>query len=237
MVKVELWAAKIPGLPGIFADHYWLLVLRGVESSHNQTCDRWEIWQHPHQNSSCWGHLHKNLLDPYQGVGNGQSRLIQKWLNDDALLMVKKIESSPSNYPFIQRYRYWPGPNSNTFAQWVVSDKMELGARAIGKSFPLPEWARWQCDQGLAFHWSRKSGVIACPPNDRKSMTSVNIPDRRGHEWPATKPLNLVGPSWELNTSTAVSIHCQQNDQAYGAERSRHVLSLVGLPPSLAIDL
>ena len=139
MHKVELRAAKIPGLPGIFADHYWLLVLHGVESSHNQTCDRWEIWQHPNQNNSCWGHLHKNLLGPHQGVGNGQSRLIQRWLNDDALLMVKKIESSPTHYPFIQKYRYWPGPNSNTFAQWIVRDTIELGVRAIGKSFPVPE--------------------------------------------------------------------------------------------------
>ena len=139
MIKVELRAAKIPGLPGIFADHYWLLVLRDEEGSNNQTCDRWEVWQHPHQNGSCWGHLHKNLLDPYQGVGNGQSRLIQQWVSNDALSIVEKIESSPSNYPFTKKYKYWPGPNSNTFAQWIVSDKMRLGARAIGKSFPLPE--------------------------------------------------------------------------------------------------
>ena len=142
MHKVELRAAKIPGLTGIVADHYWLLVLRGIEGRQYQTCDRWEVWQHPHQNDSCWGHLHKNLLDPYQGVGNGQSQLIQQWEGSDALLMVEKIESSPSTYPFIRKYRYWPGPNSNTFAQWIVRDKIELGVRAIGKSFPVPEMAR-----------------------------------------------------------------------------------------------
>ena len=139
MHKVELRAAKIPGLTGIVADHYWLLVLRGIEGRHYQTCDRWEVWQHPHQNGSCWGHLHKNLLDPYQGVGNGQSQLIQQWEGNDALSMIEKIESSPSTYPFIRKYRYWPGPNSNTFAQWIVRDKIELGVRAIGKSFPVPE--------------------------------------------------------------------------------------------------
>ena len=142
MHKVELRAAKIPGLTGIVADHYWLLVIRGIEGMQYQTCDRWEVWQHPHQNDSCWGYLHKNLLDPYQGVGNGQSQLIQQWEGSDALLMVEKIESSPSTYPFIRKYRYWPGPNSNTFAQWIVRDKVELGVRAIGKSFPVPEMAR-----------------------------------------------------------------------------------------------
>ena len=142
MHKVELRATKIPGLTGIVADHYWLLVLRGIEGRQYQTCDRWEVWQHPHQNDSCWEHLHKNLLDPYQGVGNGQSQLIQQWEGSDALLMVEKIESSPSTYPFIRKYRYWPGPNSNTFAQWIVRDKIELGVRAIGKSFPVPEMVR-----------------------------------------------------------------------------------------------
>ena len=139
MMKVELRAAKIPGLPGIFADHYWLLVLRGLDSGRYQTCDRWEVWQRSRQNDSCWGHLHRNLLAPYQGVGNGPSRLIQDWLDDEAELLVDKIESSPYTYPFTQKYRYWPGPNSNTFAQWIVKDVMELNSRAIGKGFSVPE--------------------------------------------------------------------------------------------------
>ena len=141
-IKVELRAAKIPGLPGFLADHYWLLVIRGNEESERQTCDRWEVWQDARQNDSSWGYLHKNLLAPCQGVGNGPSRLIQQWVGDDALSIVERIESSPSNYPFIEKYRYWPGPNSNTFAQWIVSERMELGMRAIGKSFHIPNIVR-----------------------------------------------------------------------------------------------
>ena len=139
MKRVELRAAKIPSLPGIIADHYWLLVFHAGEGSQCLECDRWEVWQNPQQNESCWGHLHKNLLTPYQGVGNGPSRLIQQWSNQDALSIIKKIESSPRTYPFIHQYRYWPGPNSNTFAQWAVKSKIKLGARALGKNFPVPE--------------------------------------------------------------------------------------------------
>ena len=51
--------------------------------------------------------------------------------------MIKKIETSPQTYPFINKYRYWPGPNSNTFAQWVVRDKTTLGLRAIGRNFSI----------------------------------------------------------------------------------------------------
>jgi hypothetical protein len=65
--------------------------------------------------------------------------LIHQWTGDEALLIAEKIESSPSSYPFIENYAYWPGPNSNTFAQWIVSGTMKLGNRAIGKSFPVPD--------------------------------------------------------------------------------------------------
>ena len=140
-IKVELRAAKIPGLPGVFADHYWLVVIRGIDGGGCQKCDRWEIWQRARLNDCCWGHLHKNLLAPRQGVGNGPSRSIQQWVGDEALPIIERIESSPGSYPFIETYRYWPGPNSNTFAQWIVRDKMKLGMRAVGKSFWIPEIA------------------------------------------------------------------------------------------------
>ena len=139
MGRVELRAAKIPSFPGIIADHYWLLVFHVNEGNTLQKCDRWEIWQHVHCYDSCWGHLHKNLLDPYQGVGNGPSQLIQKWADEEAVSMIKKVESSPQVYPFINKYRYWPGPNSNTFAQWIVQGKATLGIRAIGRNFLVPE--------------------------------------------------------------------------------------------------
>ena len=139
MVRVELRAARIPNFAGIIADHYWLLVCHAAEDSQLQQCDRWEVWHHAHCNDSCWGYLHKNLLAPYQGVGNGPSQLIQKWIDVEAVSIIERIESSPETYPFINKYKYWPGPNSNTFAQWVVRDKTTLGFRAIGRNFPLPE--------------------------------------------------------------------------------------------------
>ena len=138
MMRVELCAAKIPSVPGIFADHYWLLIFHGANQGQYQTCDRWEVWQHSCQNESCWGHLHKNLLNPYQGVGNGPSWLVEKWEGDESLSIVERVLSSPTNYPFVNKYRYWPGPNSSTFAQWVVRDKFKLGIRAIGRNFPVP---------------------------------------------------------------------------------------------------
>jgi len=138
---VEIRAARIPGRIGVLADHHWLLVLRGVNGKQYETCDRWEVWNRTKQNDSCWGHLHKNLLAPCQGVGNGPSRVIKKWNGKEAHSIIEVIESSPETYPFNDKYRYWPGPNSNTFAQWVIRDKMKLGIRAFGKYYPVPKIA------------------------------------------------------------------------------------------------
>ena len=134
-VTVELRAATIPGLTGLIADHHWLLIIRETDAGCVKAYDRWEVWQRANKNDTCWGHLHRNLLKPFQGVGNGPSRLIQKWTNNEALQLLKKIETSPCCYPFLYDYKYWPGPNSNTYAQWIVSEKIKLGKRAIGKGF------------------------------------------------------------------------------------------------------
>ena len=136
---VEIRAAKVPGWSGFFADHHWFLVLRGVDGDHHQSCDRWEVWQHADLNDTCWGHLYKNLLKPYQGVGNGPSRSIGRWKGDDAIAIIQRIQAAPEHYPFNKKYNYWPGPNSNTFAQWVIRDRMRLGFRAIGKCYPVPK--------------------------------------------------------------------------------------------------
>ena len=138
MVRVELRAAKIPNFPGIIADHYWLLVFRTAGGSKPQKCDRWEVWQQANQNKSCWGHLHKNLLPPYQGVGTGPSVLIQQWIDEEALPIIEKIEASPQTYPFLGTYKYWLGPNSNTFASGLFEEDNPW-PQAIGRNFPVPE--------------------------------------------------------------------------------------------------
>ena len=154
---VELRAARIPGWSGLVADHHWLLILTGVVGRQYQACDRWEIWQHPNQNQMCWGHLHKNLLRPCQDVGNGKSRSVKIWDGDDAKCLIHRLEQSPQNYPYNDFYRYWPGPNSNTFAQWIVRDKMRLGRRAVGKWFPMPKTAdNKKLNRSLAAACNRK---------------------------------------------------------------------------------
>ena len=46
----------------------------------------------------------------------------------------KTIES----YPYCERYRYWPGPNSNTFVAWVLREAgidYKLSRKGLGQSY------------------------------------------------------------------------------------------------------
>jgi hypothetical protein len=125
---VELWTARIPRA-GRFAEHHWLQIDRGDD------VDRWEVWQSPDQGGESWGHLHRNLLPRSVGVGNGPGRNLMRWSDELACRLVERIESSPLEYPWRDWYRAFPGPNSNTFVQWVLQDLHRLGWRGIGRGY------------------------------------------------------------------------------------------------------
>ena len=70
--------------------------------------------------------------------------------------MIDRLEAAVANYPWPDRYRVWPGPNSNTFvahiARQVPELRLDLPATAIGKDFlgpttffaPTPSGTGWQ---------------------------------------------------------------------------------------------
>jgi hypothetical protein len=127
-IAVDLWAARIPGFACI-AEHHWLIVARPG------TANRWEVWQTPGESEVSWGHLHCDLLRLTSGVGNGPGRMLHRWTGTDACELAQRIEEAPSNYPWIDTYRVFPGPNSNTFVQWALAGIYKLGWRGIGRAY------------------------------------------------------------------------------------------------------
>jgi hypothetical protein len=55
--------------------------------------------------------------------------------------LITRIHATALEYPWQHEYVMWPGPNSNSFTQWVASRLPELGlelpAKAIGKNWML----------------------------------------------------------------------------------------------------
>jgi hypothetical protein len=135
---VELRVAKIPGVVGWVAVHYWFVI--HIEGQ----AERWEVWQLPSQNETSWFHIHKNLLPFAQGVGNGDSWVETQWQGEQAQKLSDILKSSPQQYPNLNNYHYWPGPNSNTYVQWTLNQAglaHQLIPQGIGKNHM--GWCGW----------------------------------------------------------------------------------------------
>jgi hypothetical protein len=127
-----LYRAGIPFL-GWIAAHYWFVLRDG------ERCERWEVWQRPDAGGRATGHLHCNLKAPEADVGGGPTELVAEWRGEEARRLARVLAGG-ERYPFCRRYRYWPGPNSNTYVAWVfrrAGIEYALGRLALGKDYPV----------------------------------------------------------------------------------------------------
>jgi hypothetical protein len=131
---VQLRYAALPWGIGLVADHYWFVVTDEGSGS----CQRWEVWQSPDAGGVSVGHVHRDLKDPDADVGGGPTRIAAVWHGAEAAALRAVLERCAAEYPHCHLYHYWPGPNSNTFAAWVLRKAgidYALPWRAIGATF------------------------------------------------------------------------------------------------------
>ena len=129
---VQLRCAKIPHIEHIAA-HCWF----AEYDPNGRTWHRWEVWQKRGSGRGDWGHLRKNLMSASSGVGAGPAWVLAEWRGSESA-RVSTVLNDPENYPYTDTYRYWPGPNSNTYVGWVLRKadvKTELPSAAIGASY------------------------------------------------------------------------------------------------------
>jgi hypothetical protein len=126
ILKVELRAAPLPFI-GAIAVHCWFVVAG----------ERWEVWQTKNAGGTCIGHVHRGLKPPEDGVGGGPSHVVARW-EGDAAQRIAAVLNQVEKYPYRERYRSWPGPNSNTFVAWVLREarvEHRLPWRALGRNY------------------------------------------------------------------------------------------------------
>lgn len=130
---VELKYAGIPFWEMV-AVHYWFVTNQaGVR-------ERWEVWHRPNAGGDSIGHLHRNLMHPDSDVGGGPTCLAHRWQGAAAERLAQTLHASWEEYPYRHRYCALPGPNSNTFAAWVLHQAEvgdHLSWRGIGKNFVI----------------------------------------------------------------------------------------------------
>jgi hypothetical protein len=73
-----------------------------------------------------------------------QVQVLASYSGDDARRMAPVILKLAPTFPHRSEYRAWPGPNSNTFVDWLAREvsglRVELPPTAVGKDYAT--WAR-----------------------------------------------------------------------------------------------
>jgi len=68
-----------------------------------------------------------------------EPELLAELRGEAASVAIDQIEQAVTAYPYADRYRVWPGPNSNTFTAFVLRSapglRADLPATAIGKDY------------------------------------------------------------------------------------------------------
>ena len=129
---VQLRCATIPWTCAV---HCWFAEFDPADGRWH----RWEVWQTAGSGPADWGHIRKDLMPPDTGVGGGESWALAQWTGPAAQRLHDAL-NAPLEYPYRDKYAYWPGPNSNTYAAWILSragveEKLPCGA--VGKDYRI----------------------------------------------------------------------------------------------------
>jgi len=137
---VRLYCAPVPGYKEI-ATHPWFVVKRSGEDHF----DRWEIaafsgqfrYELAIRADGVYGNIYKNIAGPDEFFG--AAGWVQAELRGpDADPIIDFIESQSPHYPCRFTYTLFPGPNSNSYAQWVLDHTgwdAQLPPTAIGMDY------------------------------------------------------------------------------------------------------
>lgn len=127
---VQVYAAPTYGWRGIVAVHTWVV----TKPADGDAYTRWDVvgWG--------GGRVVRHNYAAADAMWYGQTpRLLLDRRGEAAGALIPKIEAAVKSYPFPERYRSYPGPNSNTFTAHVARSVPELGLdlppTAIGKDY------------------------------------------------------------------------------------------------------
>jgi len=135
--KYQVFIFACPGnIPFNFALHPWFVVNKRGSIS------RWEVLFRKIERETSWGHLYMNFFSPFQGIEIfpysqkyfWEGKLLGQIEGDVARRMAEFIENSPTKYSYCDKY-FLSGPNSNTYAQWILNNSPEFKVKLPWNSF------------------------------------------------------------------------------------------------------
>ena len=148
LIKKDLYQVFLFSCPAhfplVFARHHWFV------TNNKGKLNRWEVMMYNNLSKQCKGHVCKNHSPVTQGINKFIWRQTPRWKSklkaqisgkkgSIAEKMVIYIEKNAMKDPLKEVYHIFPGPNSNTFIQWIINkfpkSGFKLGWRAIGKNY------------------------------------------------------------------------------------------------------
>lgn len=138
---IQVYAARAFGWRGAIGVHPWIAVKRSSEDEFR----RYEI--------TGWA-VRRGMPAVRMRYGDPDAR----WFGNTPMLLqdirggaevdalIDAIESATARYPYMNEYRIWPGPNSNTYIAWLAREipelQIHLPPHAVGKGY-LGEGRWW----------------------------------------------------------------------------------------------
>ena len=130
---VQVYGAPVYGWRGKFADHTWIAVKpSGTDSFMIYQVVGWRLRRG------------QSVVSISEGVPDrhwygSEPTLYLDLRGSEATKLIQPITDAAEAYPHVDEYTLWPGPNSNSFVQWVALEVPELGLelswRAWGKNW------------------------------------------------------------------------------------------------------
>ena len=130
---VQVYGANVWGVRGYFAIHTWIATKSEDENEFTiHQIIGWKL----RRNKTALTISSGNPARPWFGSA---PILLHEITGEKAGVLIPKIREAVHTYPYADTYTMWPGPNSNSFTEWVTLEVPELGfslpAKAIGKSW------------------------------------------------------------------------------------------------------
>lgn len=126
---VQVYAARAFEWRGAFGVHTWIATK--VPGASRYRIYQVLSWRRPTVQSA--------YAPPDRQWYGSSPTLLADIRGERAVRAIAGIEAAVPNYPEADRYRIWPGPNSNTFVAWVARQVPELTvdfpSNALGKDY------------------------------------------------------------------------------------------------------
>jgi hypothetical protein len=130
---LQVYAARAVGWRGYFGVHTWI----AAKPTDADQFTVYEVIGYRLRRTGSAVVIHQRAADGYW-FGN-KPELLRDVRGEGIDAIIARLEAAIARYPYADRYRVWPGPNSNTFTAFVLRElaelRVDLPPTAIGKDY------------------------------------------------------------------------------------------------------